>query len=489
MSGYRDLRHYLEVLDRDGGLKRVAAPVSSALEISEIVDRVVKRGGPALLFENVDGGRVPVLINAFGTEARVRQALRIESVDELFEEFVALAKLEIPTNFLERLKFLPTALPALRDAGKNLFPRMVDAGLCQQVVAPDETLDSIPILTCWPKDAGPYITLPLVITKDPETGNRNVGMYRLQKLSPRRLAMHWHRHKGGAAHFARYRARGEKMPVAIAIGPDPATTFAAAFPAPDGVDEFSLAGVLRKRPVRLVPCKTIPLEVPDNAQYVLEGWVDPAAPEVVEGPFGDHTGFYSLEDPYPAFELSCITRAAEPIYHTIVVGRPPTEDCFMGSLVERIMLPLVRLQLPEVTDLHAPHAGVFHNLLLVSIKKRYPGHARKVMHALWGLGQAMFTKLVLVFDDGVDLRDYPAVTWRALANVDPGRDMESVKGPLDVLEHASAEACFGTKLGFDCTTKLPEEGHRRRWPAEIVMSPEIRARVDARWKELFGDGP
>lgn len=487
MSGYKDLRHFLAVLEKEGELLRITAPVSSHLEITEIADRAVKRGGPALLFENVDGGSVPVLINAYGTERRMKLALRIESVDDVFSEFRDLFDLEIPRNFLQRLRFLPTILPLLRNAGKSLFPRHVDAGPCQEVVSEAETLSSLPILKCWPGDGGRTITLPMVVTKDPETENRNVGMYRLQVLDERRLAMHWHRHKGGAAHFDEYRRRGERMPVAVCIGADPATTFAAAFPAPDPVDEFSVAGIFRKRPVRLVPCKTIPLEVPDNCEVVLEGWVDPAAELVTEGPFGDHTGFYSLEDLYPAFELSCITRRAAPIYHTIVVGRPPTEDCWMGAMCEQIMAPVVRWQMPEVVDFHAPFSGVFHNLLLVSIKKRYPGHARKVMHAFWGTGQAMFSKFIMVFDAGVDLRDYDEVAWRALANVDPARDMELVKGPVEVLDHASPLPLLGSKMGLDCTRKGPDEGFLRRWPEEIVMSPEVREAVSARWKELVGD--
>ncbi len=485
--GFKDLRHYLAVLEKEGQLLRITAPVNSRLEITEIADRTVKRGGPALLFESVDGGRIPVLINSFGSWERMLSTLRIAEVDDLFTEFRSLFSLEIPRNFLERLKFLPTILPLLRDAGKNLFPRHVDSGPCQEVVSTEEDLSTLPILQCWPGDAGRYITLPLVITKDPETGNRNVGMYRLQVLGPRRLAMHWHRHKGGAAHFDAYRERGEKMPVAIALGPDPATTFAAAFPAPDGVDEFSVAGVFRKRPVRLVPCRTVPLEVPDVSEIVLEGWVDPLAPEEIEGPFGDHTGYYSLEDRYPVFELSCITRRTDPIYHTIVVGRPPTEDCWMGAMVERIMLPLVRWQMPEVVDFHTPFAGVFHNLLLVAVRKRYPGHARKVMHAFWGTGQAMFSKAILVFDEGTDLRNYQEVTWKALAHVDPARDMELVRGPVEVLDHASSLPLYGSKIGFDCTRKGPDEGFTRPWPDEIVMDAATRERVTARWKELFGD--
>ncbi|MBI3987983.1 MAG: menaquinone biosynthesis decarboxylase, partial [candidate division NC10 bacterium] len=344
------------------------------------------------------------------------------------------------------------------------------------------SLDFLPIIQCWPQDAGRYITFPLVITKDPETGVRNVGTYRMQVFDGRTTAMHWHTHKGGAAHFRKAKRLGKRMEVAVAIGCDPATTFAATLPLPDGVDELLVAGFLRKRSVELVKCETIDLEVPANTEIVLEGYVDPEELRL-EGPFGDHTGFYSLADSYPVFHLTCLTHRRDPIYQTIIVGRPPQEDCWMGRAIERIFLPLMRKQLPEVIDFHMPFEGVFHNLMIVSIDKQYPGHARKVMHAIWGLGQAMFTKVIVVVDGDTDVRDLSQVTWRVLNSIDPERDIQFVLGPVETLDHASRFPLYGSKMGIDGTRKWKGEGFTREWPDEIVMDPEVVKLVEKGWKE------
>jgi 4-hydroxy-3-polyprenylbenzoate decarboxylase len=377
-------------------------------------------------------------------------------------------------------------LPKLRDLA-SFFPKLVKDGPCKEVVrTADASLDFLPIIQCWPQDAGRYITFPLVITKDPETGIRNVGTYRMQVFDGKTTAMHWHAHKGGAGHYRKAKARGERIEVAAVLGADPITTFSGTVPAPEGIDELLIAGFLRKEPVPLVPCETIALEVPATAEIVLEGYVDPAELRT-EGPFGDHTGFYSLADEYPVFHLTAITHRRNPIYQTIIVGRPPMEDCHMASAIERIFLPLLQKQLPEVVDYHMPFEGIFHNLMLVSIRKQYPGHARKVMHALWGLGQAMFTKVIVVVDHDVNLHDPSEVTWKALNHIDPERDIEFVHGPVETLDHASRLPLYGSKMGVDATRKWRSEGFTRDWPDEIVMSPEVKALVDRRWNE-YGIG-
>jgi 4-hydroxy-3-polyprenylbenzoate decarboxylase len=452
--------------------------VDPILEVAAITDRVSKRGGPALLFEEVQGSAVPLLINAFGSPERMCLALGVKTVEEVAVELEGLLETKAPQGLLDKLKMLPK----LRDLA-SFFPKTVKDGPCKEVVrTADASLDFLPIIQCWPQDAGRYITFPLVITKDPETGIRNVGTYRMQVFDGKTTAMHWHAHKGGAAHYRKAKARGERIPVAAVLGADPITTFSGTVPAPEGIDELLIAGFLRKEPVPLVPCETIALEVPATAEIVLEGYVDPDELRT-EGPFGDHTGFYSLADEYPVFHLTAVTHRRDPIYQTIIVGRPPMEDCHMAYAIERIFLPLLRKQLPEVVDYHMPFEGIFHNLMLVSIRKQYPGHARKVMHAIWGLGQAMFTKVVVVVDHDVNVHDPSEVVWKALNHIDPERDIEFVHGPVETLDHASRLPLYGSKMGVDATRKWRSEGFARDWPDEIVMSPEVKALVERRWKE------
>lgn len=475
---YADLREFIAALERAGELVRVRAEVDPALEITEITDRVSKRGGPALLFERVKGSRMPVLINAFGSPVRMSLALQVPSLDALAEELQAILELKPPQGLLGKLKLLPT----LHDLSQA-FPVVARGGPCKEVIERvHPSLEGIPILRCWPQDAGPFITFPLVFTKDPETGVRNCGAYRLQVFDERTTGMHWHVQKGAAVHHRKAKRVGRRVEVGVAIGADPAVCFAATLPLPEGLDEMLVAGFIRKKPVELVRCETVDVEVPANAEIVLEGYVD--AEELrTEGPFGDHTGYYSLADTYPVFHLTAVTRRREPIYHTTVVGRPPMEDCHMAAAIERLFFPLLKKQLPEIVDFHMPFAGIFHNLALVSIEKQYPGHARKVMHALWGLGQAMVTKVIVVTDADVNLRDYAEVAWKALNHIDPERDAEFVLGPVETLDHASRLPKYGSKMGIDATRKWPEEGFARPWPDEIVMSPEVKALVDRRWAE------
>lgn len=476
---YRDLKEFVERLRREGELREIDVPVDPHLEITEITDRVVKRGGPALLFRNVKGHRWPVLINAFGTMKRMAMALETESIDALAAELADLLEPKIPASLLGKLQMLPK-LRVLAD----MAPRTVSHAPCQEVVIADSpSLDLLPIIQCWPLDGGPYITLPLVITKHPERDTRNIGMYRLQKFDSRTLGMHWQRHKGGAQHYRVAESLGRRLEVAIALGPDPAVTYAATAPLPDEVDELLLAGYLRRRPVDLVKCRTVDLEVPANSQIILEGYVEPGERRR-EGPFGDHTGFYSLADDYPVFHLTAITHQRDPIYPTIVVGVPPMEDGPLGKTTERLFLPLIRKSVPEIVDLNLPVEGAFHNLAIVSIDKRYPGHARKVMHAIWGLGQLMFTKIVVVVDKECNVHNLSEVIWRVGASVDPKRDVVIWEGPTDALDHASQMPDWSGKLGIDATRKWPEEGHTREWPPVAEMSPEVKARVDALWEHL-----
>jgi 4-hydroxy-3-polyprenylbenzoate decarboxylase len=479
---YDCLGDFVTALDKAGDLKRIAREIDPVLEIAEITDRVSKRGGPALLFERPRGSTYPVLINAFGSYRRTALALGVESVEEIAQRIDALLDLKPPSGLIDKIKMLPRLAELAA-----LAPKTVSNGACQEVVEQDFSLASLPILKCWPKDGGRFITLPLVFSRNPVTGKRNCGMYRMQVYDERTTGMHWQIHKHGAQHFREARRAhpgpGGRMDVAVAIGADPAVTFAAIAPLPDDIDEMMFAGFLRGRPVEMVRCRTVDLEVPAQAEFALEGYVDLNELRR-EGPFGDHTGFYSLEDDYPVFHVTCLTRRRAPIYQTIIVGKPPQEDCYLGHAVERIFLPLLRQQLPEIEDMRLPFEGVFHNLLLVSIHKRYPGHARKVMNALWGLGQAMFSKCIVVFDHGVDLRNSQEVLWRALNNIDPERDIQFTLGPVDSLEHASRLPNFGSKMGVDATRKWPEEGFMRPWPDELEMSPEVKSRVDEMWREL-----
>ena len=475
---YRDLRDFIAALEEHGELARIALEVDPILEMTEFADRAVKQGGPALLFENPRGSRVPVLINAFASLRRMELALEVSSLEEIAGRLSELLALEAPQGILGKLKMLPR----LAEVG-SFFPRTVSGGPCKEVIRRDDfSLLDLPILKCWPQDGGRFITLPLVFTKNPETGKRNCGMYRMQVFDERTTGMHWQTHKHGAEHYRRLAALGgRRMDLAVAIGADPATMFSAVLPLPPDFDEMIFSGFLRGAPVEMVKCETSELEVPAHAEIVLEGYVEMGELRR-EGPFGDHTGFYSLEDDYPVFHLTCITHRKDPIYAATVVGPPPMEDFYLGKAIERIFLPLMKLQLPEIRDVSMPPEGVFHNLVLVAIRKSYPGHARKVMHALWGMGQAMFTKCIVVVDEDVDVQNVREVAWKALNHIDPERDIEFSFGPADSLDHASRLPNYGSKMGVDATRKWPEEGFTRPWPEVIRMSPEVRRRVDELWK-------
>lgn len=475
---YKDLREFIKVLEERGLLKRIPVEVDPVLEIAEINDRVVKQGGPALFFERPKGSRFPCVVNLFGSFERMRLALEVNDLDEIGQRMLEFLEPEIPTNIIEKLKMLPK-LKKLSD----FLPRYVKSGPCKEVIIKDNpSLDIFPVLKTWPLDGGRFITLPMVFTKDPETGIRNCGMYRMQVYDERTTGMHWHMHKDGARHYRKAEAMGKRLEVAVAIGSDPATIYSATAPLPEGIDEMLFAGFLRQEPVELVKCETVDLEVPANAEIVLEGYCEPFERKI-EGPFGDHTGYYSLQDEFPVFHITCITHRRDAIYPATIVGKPPMEDCFIAKATERIFLPLIKKQIPEIVDMNLPIEGVFHNIAIVSIDKRYPGHARKVMYALWGMGQLSFTKIIIVMDRDVNVQDISEVLWRIGNNVDPKRDVVIVEGPLDVLEHASPIPAYGGKMGIDATKKWPSEGFTRPWPPDIKMSEEIVRLVTERWKE------
>lgn len=481
---FNDLREFITALEERGWLRRISQPVDCELEITEITDRVSKLPGTknvALLFENVKGYDIPVLINAFGSMERMALALGVDRLDDIGDEIRDI--LRIPQislqNKLDLLRLVPTARRAIN------FPHYVKNAPCQEVVIKDEpSLAKFPILKCWPDDAGRFITLPLVFTRNPQTGKRNVGMYRLQVYDERTTGMHWHVHKGGAENYRAHRELGrDRLEVAVAIGGDPATTYAATAPLPPGIDEMVFAGFLRKKPVSLVKCLTVDVEVPAQAEIVLEGYV--LTDELRrEGPFGDHTGYYSLADDYPVFHITCITHRKQPIYPATIVGKPPMEDCYMAKASERIFLPLLQQILPEVVDINLPLEGVFHNCAVIAIKKSYPQHAKKVMHAVWGLGQMMFTKMIIVVDAHVDVQAMNEVWWRVFNNIDARRDIVLADGPLDALDHSSPQPHWGTKVGIDATKTWPEEGNTRPWPDEITMSADIKKLVDEKWQAL-----
>jgi 4-hydroxy-3-polyprenylbenzoate decarboxylase len=553
---FDDLRQWIAALDRAGELKRIQTEVDPILEVAEVTDRVSKMhtwgqpprlsgqgetrpnssspGGPALLFQNLKGyPGSQVLINQFGSDARMKLALGVKSFDEFAERIRVFMDLKSPQGFLDKLKMLPL----LTEAGK-FFPKTVPTGPCKEVIRRDNfSLLDFPILQCWPQDAGRFITLPCVTTRDPKSGKRNLGMYRLQVYDGRTTGAHWQRQKVAAEHYRQAlrnasvsdadekkgapslpslgkggnliavdlgaerksaavnlmaRTSGGqilsdnpsgRMEVAVAIGTDPAVTFSAIVPAPPDVEEYLIAGFLRAAPVELVKCETVNLEVPASSEIVLEGYVN--LDELrTEGPFGDHTGFYSLEDLYPVFHVTCITHRKDPIYASTIVGKPPMEDAYMGKAVERVFLPLMRLTIPELIDINLPIEGVFHNLMIVSIRKSYPGQARKVMNAIWSLGQAMFTKCIIVVDEDVDVQNIPDVTLKVLNHIDPERDIQFTLGPVDSLDHASRLANYGSKMGIDATRKWPTEGFTRPWPDEILMDAKTRALVDGKWKAL-----
>lgn len=477
---YNDLRDFIRALEKNQELKRIPFEVDPYLEITEFADRAVKKGGPALLFEKPKGSRYPVLINSFASMKKMRIALEVDSVEEVAGRISEYLEMRNPQGLMGKLKMLPK----LAEMG-SFFPRIVKDGPCKEVIErKDFSVLDFPVLHTWPQDGGKYITLPMVFTKNPETGMRNCGMYRMQVYDGQTTGMHWQTHKQGAEHYRRLLKEGKqaKMPVAVAIGADPAAMYSAILPLPPDLDEMMMAGFLRGKPVEMVKCETSDLDVPANAEIVLEGYVDLGETRT-EGPFGDHTGYYSLEDQYPVFHIECITHRKDPIYATTIVGPPPMEDFYMGKAIERIFLPLMRLQLPEVRDICMPAEGIFHNLILVSIRKSYPLHARKVMHAIWGLGQAMFSKCIVVVDEDVDVQNVSEVAWKALNNIDPERDIQFVMGPVDSLDHASRLPNFGSKMGVDATKKWPGEGFVRPWPDVIKMSDEVRAKVDGLWKK------
>jgi 4-hydroxy-3-polyprenylbenzoate decarboxylase len=471
----RDLRDWIALLEREGELVRVAATVDPKLEVTEIVDRTVRAGGPALLFERPTGAQHALLVNQFGTEKRMCLAFGVESLDDVGARLAEVLELQPPEGLAAKVRGLRT-LKSIADSR----PKVVRRGPCQEVVLQGDDVDlgRLPVQTCWPGDAGPFITLPAVITRDPRTGQRNVGMYRMQVLGPRSTAMHWQLHKDGRADYLFTEGR---MEVAVALGLDPITAYSASAPLPKHIDELMVAGFLRGEPVQLVQGVSVDLEVPADAEIVLEGFIDKDE-LTAEGPFGDHTGYYTPAEPFPVFNVTAITMRREAIYPSIVVGKPPQEDAWLGKATERIFLPAVKMTVPEIVDYDLPVAGAFHNLCIVSIRKAFPGHARKVMHAIWGLGMLSLTKGIVVVDEHVDVHDYAAVMFYVGANVDPKRDVVISEGPLDHLDHAPTLQFFGGKIGIDATAKGPQEG-AREWPPEIEMSVEVRELVDRRWDE------
>jgi len=481
---FKDLREFIEELDSRGLLKRIATPVDCELEITEITDRVSKMEGDknvALLFENVKGYDMPVLMNAFGSMERMAIAFGVEKVDDIADEIREILKLPYISlqNKLDLLSIIPTAKRAIN------FPKYVKNGPCKEVIIKDQpSLDKFPILKCWPDDGGKFITLPLVFTKNPKTGKRNVGMYRLQKYDDKTTGMHWHIHKNGAENFRDHKELGkDRIEVAVAIGTDPVLTYAATAPLPRDIDEMVFAGMLRKKSVEMIKCETVDVEVPAHCEIVLEGYV--MLDELRrEGPFGDHTGYYSLADNYPVFHITCITHRKNPIYLSTIVGKPPMEDCYIAKATERIFLPFLQMQMPEIVDMNLPLEGVFHNCAMISIKKSFPQHAKKIMHAVWGMGQMMFTKMIIIVDEHVDVQDTKEVWWRVFNNIDARRDIVMVDGPLDVLDHSSPMPNWGTKVGIDATKTWPSEGNNREWPDEITMTEDVKKMVDCKWKEL-----
>jgi 4-hydroxy-3-polyprenylbenzoate decarboxylase len=502
---FDSFRDFVNALDRAGELKRIASPVATELEITELADREMKSpgGGKALLIEQptVNGvvSPFPVAINTLGSHKRMAMSLGANSLDEAAAELGALVQAKPPTSFKEAIHLLGQAFDL-----SHAKPKLVKDGPCKEIVhkfqdssfkpsvawpsAPSletsnlkletPTLLNLPILKCWPLDGGRFITLPCVVTRDPDTGARNVGMYRIQIYDDRTTGMHWQLQKVAARHGRRYYEKGERMPVSIFIGGDPALTFAATAPLPDGLDEFLLAGYLRKKSVELVKCETNDLEVPANTDFVIEGYIDPTEPLREEGPFGDHTGYYTLPASYPVFHVTAITHRKDAVYPATIVGVPPMEDFYIGSASAKLFLPVLKLNFPEIVDLALPAEGVFHNLVFVSIKKTYPMQAYKIMHGLWGMGQMMFSKYIVVVDADVDVHNTSDVLFRLCANTDPQRDSIFTKGPSDVLDHATSEIAVGSKMGIDATKKLPGEGFKRAWPPLIRMDAAVKAKME-----------
>ncbi|GBE31888.1 3-octaprenyl-4-hydroxybenzoate carboxy-lyase [bacterium BMS3Bbin05] len=482
---YKDLTDFIDILEKRGLLKRIRVEVDPILEISEITDRMCKSpgGGKALFFEKVKSSRYPVVTNLFGSFERMSLSLEVDKLDDIATRIEELLNQAAPKTLMEKLAMLPK----LFEFSKYL-PKPVKKAPCQEVIeksSPD--LSRFPIIKCWPADGQPtdegrFITLPMVFTKDPETGRQNCGMYRIHIYDKTTTGMHWHIHKDGARHYDKYKELNQKMPAAIAVGSDPAIIYSASAPLPGAIDEMLFAGFLGRKPVEMVRCITSDIEVPANSELVIEGYLEPGEMRI-EGPFGDHTGFYSAADYYPVFHVTCITHRKNMIYPATLVGKPPMEDYYMGKATERIFLPLIRLDLPEIKDINLPMEGIFHNAALISIKKSFPGHAKKIIHGLWGKGQMMFAKLLIVVDEDVDVQDISYTAWRVLNNVDWKRDVVIADGPLDDLDHSASWPRYGSKMGIDATRKTREEGMTRDWPDELFMSEEIKKLVDSRWKE------
>ena len=477
---YRDLHDYINTLEKTGELVRVTAEVDPELEITEITDRVVKSGGKALLFEKVKGSSFPVLMNMFGSKKRMNLALGTEDSRLIGDKIVSLLKMQAPTSFLDKLRTLPTLLDLAA-----ILPKTVTKGTCKEVILKDEAVDLgiLPALKCWPDDAGRFITFPCVFTKDPKTGEPNCGMYRMQLYDKKTTGMHWHMHHHGADHYRNAERKGEnKIEVAVSLGGDPAITYCATAPLPEGVDEMLLAGFIRGKPVEMIKCETVDIMVPASSEFVLEGYVN-TCERRTEGPFGDHTGYYSPADEYPVFHVTCITHRKDAVYPATIVGKPPMEDTFMGVATGHIFLPLLKMMMPEIINMALPEEGVFHNMLFIAIDKKYPMHARKIMNAVWGTGQMMFTKMIVVLDADVDVFNTSEVLYRLGNNVDWKRDIMISEGPLDALDHSSPMPHWGGKIGIDATRKWTEEGHSRDWPSDIIMDNNIKVLVTERWAE------
>jgi 4-hydroxy-3-polyprenylbenzoate decarboxylase len=472
---YDSLRDFVGKLDAAGELTRISVEVDPVLEITEVADREMKlpNGGKALLFEKCKGSPFPLLINAYGSTKRMAMALGVNDVEDIARELEGLLKAKPPTSFKEAIALLGTAFEL-----RHAKPKSVSSGACKEVVQQKPDVNALPVQKCWPQDAGRFVCMPLVITRDPDNGSRNVGTYRMQVIDERTTFMHWQLHKTGARHWRRYMELKRRMPVAVALGGDPVYTFAASAPLPDGIDEMMFAGFLREKSVEMVKCDTNDLEVPADCDFVLEGYVDPEEKLDLEGPFGDHTGYYTLPEPYPKFHIERITHRRDAIYPSTIVGVPPMEDFYMGTASVRIFLPVFKMNFPEIMDMALPAEGVFHNLVVVSIKKQFPYHAMKVMHGLWGMGQMMFTKIIVVVDDDVDVHNTNEVLFRLCANIDPERDTIFTKGPADVLDHATPVMGFGSKIGIDATHKLKGEANTRPWPPIIKMDEAVKKRVD-----------
>lgn len=461
---FKDLQSFIKELDKKNELVRIKVEVDPELEITEITDRVSKSYGKALLFENVKGSKYPVLINAMGTYERMAMALGVKNINDMGNIIEELIDMSNYMGIMNAVK----SLPRLSRMVGVLPIKLPIKGACQEVINHDPDLNELPVLKCWPEDGGKFITLPLVITKDPDTGIQNMGMYRMQVYDKNTTGMHWHWHKDGREIYEQYKKLGGKMPISVALGCDPAITYSATAPLPKMIDEMMFAGFLRKAPINMVKSITNDIYVPADAEFIIEGYVDVNEELRLEGPFGDHTGYYSLADDYPVFHVTCITHKKNPVYPTTIVGKPPMEDCYMGKATERIFLPLLKMMNPEIIDINFPLEGVFHSCVIISIDKKYPGQAREIMKSVWEMEEKLYTKIVIVVDKEVSPKNLSIVAWKVFNNIDAKRDFV---------------ICDDNRLGIDATRKLPSEGHTREWPKDIEMSEEMKEQVDKRWEE------